>query len=70
MKPLGFTLDEMRQLLDSLDTLADDSATPQAKNSASAFLANCHIRAEFSCGTLRRQLAYAQEFKALLAAKV
>ena len=28
MKPLGFTLDEMRQLLDSLDTLADDSADP------------------------------------------
>jgi DNA-binding transcriptional MerR regulator len=70
MKPLGFTLDEMRRLLDSLDTLADDSATPQAKNSASAFVTECHTRAEASCEMLRRQLAYAQEFKALLAAMV
>jgi MerR family copper efflux transcriptional regulator len=81
MKPLGFTLDEMKQLLASLDVLAEvptgtatgtSSGTApdeDARAAAAAFVAGCHTRAEESCVTLRRQLAYAEEFRDLLAAR-
>ena len=73
MKPLGFTLDEMRQLLASLDVLtevpAGTTADEDARATAAAFVAECHTRAEESCVTLRRQLAYAEEFRDLLAAR-
>ncbi|WP_368680586.1 MerR family transcriptional regulator (plasmid) [Rhodococcus opacus] len=66
MKPLGFTLDEMRQLLDSLDIL--DTAAPDADRAAAqAFVAECHAWAEESCRKLRKQVAYAEELTALLA---
>ncbi len=67
MKPLGFTLDEMKQLLISLQVLADPEAVQDARQTAAAFLAQCHTRAEDSCRTLARQLAYAEEFRDLLA---
>ena len=67
MKPLGFTLDEMKQLLLSLEVLAAPDANSGATHAASAFVADCHTRAEESCRTLARQLAYAQEFRDLLA---
>ena len=67
MKPLGFTLDEMKRLLASLELLADPRAGPGDRDAATAFLSDCHGRAEESCRTLRRQLAYAEEFKDLLA---
>jgi MerR family copper efflux transcriptional regulator len=67
MKPLGFTLEEMKQLLASLDVLADATTDEEARRAASAFVAGCHRRAEESCTTLRRQLAYAEEFRDLLA---
>lgn len=70
MKPLGFTLDEMKQLLTSLQVLNDPAADADARQSASAFVAGCHTRAEDSCRTLRRQLGYAEEFKDLLADRV
>ena len=69
MKPLGFTLDEMKQLLTSLQVLEDLDADPQTSQEASAFLADCHTRAEDSCRTLARQLAYAEEFRDLLAGR-
>jgi MerR family copper efflux transcriptional regulator len=67
MKPLGFTLEEMKQLLTSLQVLDDPDAAAGARQAAAAFLADCHTRAEDSCRTLRRQLAYAEEFRDLLA---
>jgi MerR family transcriptional regulator, copper efflux regulator len=67
MKPLGFTLDEMKQLLDSMAVLADPGATPTDTQAASTFVASCHDRAEESCHDLQKQLAYAEEFKNLLA---
>ena len=74
MKPLGFTLEEMTQLLASLDVLAGPTTgsspgagTEDARRAATAFVADCHRRAEESCVTLRRQLAYAEEFRDLLA---
>lgn len=66
MKPLDFTLAEMKQLLESLDVLADDAADAQDREAAAAFVRQCHTKAEESCSTLRRQLAYAEELTDLL----
>lgn len=67
MKPLGFTLDEMRELLAALDTLAAEDATAAARARAHTFIAVCRQRADEACAELTRQLAYAQEFTAQLA---
>ena len=67
LKPLGFTLDEMRTLLASLDVLDDPTTDVAARREAETFVVDCHARAEESCQTLRRQLAYAEEFRDLLA---
>ena len=66
MKPLGFTLDEMRQLLDSLDIL-DTTRSGKDRAAAQTFVTDCHTRAEESCRKLRKQVAYAEELTALLA---
>jgi MerR family copper efflux transcriptional regulator len=67
MKPLGFTLDEMKRLLASLQVLDDPDADMAARDEASAFLAYCRGRTEDSCRNLAQQLAYAEEFQDLLA---
>ncbi|BCK56282.1 MerR family transcriptional regulator [Nocardia wallacei] len=67
MKPLGFTLAEMKQLLDSLDTLADPDAPAGRRNEARGFVDDMHAHARDRCATLARQLAYAEEFTDLLA---
>lgn len=67
MKPLGFTLEEMKQLLNSLATLANPDAGRLDQQAASGFVAECHVRAEESCRNLQKHLAYAEEFKTLLA---
>ena len=69
MKPLDFTLAEMKQLLESLDTLVDADATEDDLSSAAAFVRECHTKAEESCRTLRRQLAYAEELTEVLSAR-
>lgn len=66
MKPLDFTLAEMKQLLASLDVLDDDAAAAEDRATAAAFIRQCHTKAEESCRTLRRQLAYAEELTDLL----
>lgn len=66
MKPLGFTLAEMKELLDSLDILADSKTTPAQRIDAEAYVGQCHSKAEESCSTLQRQLSYAQELTELL----
>ena len=70
MKPLGFTLEEMKRLLESLDVLAASDAASDARSAAAQFIADCHTRAAQSCHELRKQLAYAEEFKELLAARI
>lgn len=67
MKPLGFTLDEMRSLLAALATLQASDATEAAHREAREFLSICHTRAEEACVTLTEQLAYAQELTSQLA---
>ncbi|NKY59785.1 MerR family transcriptional regulator [Nocardia flavorosea] len=69
MKPLGFTLAEMKQLLDSLDTLDNPTATAEERARATEFVSICRAEAEDSCERLRRQLAYAEEFTGLLTAR-
>lgn len=63
MKPLGFTLEEMGELLAALDAPADDRA-------ATELVADFFERARKSCVTLRTQLAYAEELTDVLAARI
>ncbi|NUP28457.1 MAG: MerR family transcriptional regulator [Nocardia sp.] len=66
MKPLGFTLAEMKRLLDAID-LVDDATTAAAlRETADVDLRAFRDRAYDSAERLRRQLAYAQEFADLL----
>ncbi|MGV0742951.1 MerR family transcriptional regulator [Mycolicibacterium sp. XJ870] len=66
MKPLGFTLDEMRELLSALETL-DAPATKTERAQAITYLAECHSRAQQACEQLTKQLAYARELTDQLA---
>lgn len=69
MKPLGFTLAEMKELLDSIDTLDDATATSTQRRTAAKQLATYRDKARESVAELRRQLGYANEFADLLAAR-
>ncbi|MFD3746625.1 MerR family transcriptional regulator [Nocardia sp. NPDC058633] len=69
MKPLGFTLEQMRELLEALDVLADPASGPQARAQASSVVRRCRTDATASCEKLRRQLDYAEEFTGFLVAR-
>jgi MerR family copper efflux transcriptional regulator len=69
MKPLGFTLAEMKELLDSIDTLDDTATTSAQRRAAAQQLAVYRDKAAESVDKLRRQLAYANEFADLLFAR-
>ncbi|MDR7381854.1 MerR family transcriptional regulator [Promicromonospora iranensis] len=66
MKPLGFSLDEMRSLLDALDTLdaGHDAEVPDEGSRGAALdrLSMFESAAEERCEALRDQLAMAEEF--------
>ncbi|WP_067857520.1 MerR family transcriptional regulator [Nocardia shimofusensis] len=66
MKPLGFTLAEMKHLLDALAMLDDPTADAVARAAAQADLLAYRNKADDSAERLRRQLAYAEEFTVLL----
>jgi DNA-binding transcriptional MerR regulator len=69
MKPLGFTLTEMKDLLDSLDTLTGDRTSKKQRTAAAHYLQQCRTKAEESAEKLRKHLAYAEELTELLAAR-
>ncbi|MFC4373222.1 MerR family transcriptional regulator [Nocardia halotolerans] len=69
MKPLGFTLEQMRELLEALDVLDDPAGAPEVRAQAAAVVRECHTTATASCEKLRRQLDYAEEFTAFLHAR-
>lgn len=69
MKPLGFTLAEMRDLLDSLDILNGDQASDEERSAAARYLQQCRSTAQDSATKLRTHLAYAEELTELLAAQ-
>jgi MerR family copper efflux transcriptional regulator len=66
MKPLGFTLAEMKELLESLEDLDSDQATKKRRTAAANCVRRCQAKAAESAATLRRQLAYAEELTQLL----
>ncbi|MHC9296099.1 MerR family transcriptional regulator [Mycobacterium sp. LTG2003] len=67
MKPLGFTLDEMRELLAALETVHTSAASESERAQAITHLGECHARAQEACEKLTRQLSYAHELTAQLA---
>uniref|UniRef100_UPI003981213E MerR family transcriptional regulator n=1 Tax=Streptomyces sp. 049-1 TaxID=2789264 RepID=UPI003981213E len=69
MKPLGFTLHQMRELLEALAVLADSAGGHEQRERASAVVLEYHATATQSCEKLRRQLDYAEEFTELLIAR-
>jgi DNA-binding transcriptional MerR regulator len=68
MKPLGFTVQQMRELLTAHDTLASDDA--QARQQAESRIAEFAQQAVARCEELRDQLSRAEEFARQLAAHV
>jgi DNA-binding transcriptional MerR regulator len=67
MKPLGFALADMKELLDSLDVLGDPDAGQDARAAAAETLDECRAKTAESTTKLRRHLAYAEELSELLA---
>jgi MerR family transcriptional regulator, copper efflux regulator len=59
MKPLGFSLSEMSDLLASFDVLDDSRASKTQRSTAAQHLRNCQSKAAESSAKLRKQLAYA-----------
>ncbi|WP_229069127.1 MerR family transcriptional regulator [Actinoplanes sp. DH11] len=62
MKPLGFTLDEMRDLLTTLDALSDPAVTGDGRTVLQDRLAMFHTAAQNRVQALRDQLAMAEGF--------
>lgn len=69
MKPLGFTLAEMKELLDSLDALNARGTSQKQRGAAARYLQQCQSKAHDSAAKLRKQLAYAEELMQLLASR-
>ncbi|MBO1750520.1 MerR family transcriptional regulator [Actinotalea sp. BY-33] len=62
MKPLDFTLEEMRDLLTTLDEIEDAAAGPGPQDALLERLEMYRLAAEERCVSLRRQLDQAQSF--------
>ena len=69
MKPLEFTLAEMRELLDALDVLNQASATVEEVQAAQGVLSRCRERVQEATARMRRRLAYAAELDEILEKK-
>ncbi|AFR47862.1 MerR family transcriptional regulator [Gordonia sp. KTR9] len=61
MKPLGFTLDDMRKLLNAEGVLDDADASSADRGAALETLADFRERARHAGARLERQLDYARE---------
>ncbi|OAA28547.1 putative transcriptional regulator [Frankia sp. EI5c] len=62
MKPLGFTLDEMRSLLAVRDELADPELDPERREQLRERLRTWAVLAEQKLATLREQAGVAEDF--------
>lgn len=62
MKPLGFTVQQMRDLLDARDALRDPATDADARAAARDQLEQLSTAAADSCEKLRRQLDLAEGF--------
>ncbi|MDT0476672.1 MerR family transcriptional regulator [Streptomyces sp. DSM 41014] len=70
MKPLGFTLDEMRSLLETTDRLDAGGTTPGEQAELVARLRDFEAAARQRVVDLRVRLARAEEFAARLSARL
>lgn len=66
MKPLGFSVEEMRALLEALDVLADPAGEPGREGQAREHVAAVYADAEHRLADLRRTTARAEELTASL----
>lgn len=68
MKPLDFTLEEMRSLLEITDQLSDteNPPSPERREQLREQLGTFHKVADARCETLRARLAMAEDFAATL----
>jgi DNA-binding transcriptional MerR regulator len=66
MKPLGFTLEEMRLLIETRDRLDDPDLDPDERNNLLERVALFSAAATEKVGGLREQLATAEEFASTL----
>lgn len=66
MKPLGFSLDEMRDLLGVLDRLDDDDTELGTHDQLIERLAMYRVAADARCDALRGQLRIAESFAGTL----
>ena len=66
MKPLGFTLDEMKAAMVGLETLRDPATSTSAREAANAHLASVRCEAGERRKKLVRQLEMADEFIGIL----
>jgi DNA-binding transcriptional MerR regulator len=62
MKPLGFHIDQMRELLEARDLLQDTNTAPGDRDAAGQLLAEYARSASQRVRDLRDQLTHAQEF--------
>ena len=62
MKPLDFTLEEMRELLDALDRLSSDETSTQVREQTLEQVERYRLAAQERCTTLRHRLRIAEEF--------
>lgn len=62
MKPLGFHIDQMRELLEARDVLQDVDSAPSDRHAAGQLLAEYAQSANQRVRDLRDQLTHAQEF--------
>ena len=70
MKPLGFTIEEMKDLLRSSELLSDSDASADDVAAATQVLRSYQQRVEESFAQLRKRLAWAEEFRDILKRKV
>ena len=61
MKPLGFSLEEMGEVLEAIDASTADDTSAGTRQSAREVLLAFRTRAEEACEELRVQLDYARE---------
>lgn len=69
MKPLDFSLEEMRELLEAFESLHTPGADPDAVAAAESVIAACRERVADRRRELQRLLVWAAEFDDLLARK-
>ncbi len=62
MKPLGFTLEEMGDLLKALDAVQDPDAEDEAVTEARVVVEHFHQTAQSRVGKARRELEHAERF--------